>query len=302
MNNSHGETSARQATTTAAEEPVSVLCVDDNPHVGESLRLKFERSGGFTWSGWLSSADALVSTVKLVCPKIVILETDVPGRSPFEALVELGAQCPGTRAVMFSNQVRFELIDRSMEAGAWGYVSKSDGEDALVQAVREVMANELALSPEVRAAYERTPHRTHEALLKSATLPPSDGVMIKVLCVDDNRDLVEMLRAIINCESDMTALEGVYEGAGLIEAAARLRPHVAVVDLTMPGEITPIEAIRRAIRATPDLRIVAYSGYDDQRTVNEAMEAGAWGFVSKHAEPTALVDAVRKIAGGKVAF
>lgn len=134
---------------------ISVLCVDDNLHVADALRLKLERAGGFEWMGWLPSADALLSTVRKVNPRVLILDIDMPGRNPFEALAELVEQYPDIRTVMFSGHVHFELINQALEAGAWGYVSKNDGEDALIQALRGVAGDELALSHEVRAAYER---------------------------------------------------------------------------------------------------------------------------------------------------
>lgn len=141
----------------APSPPVSVLCVDDNLLVADALRLKLDRAGGFEWRGWLPSADALLSTVKQVAPRLIILDIDMPGRSPFEALAELVKHFPDTRPVIFSGHVRYELIDRAMNAGAWGYVSKNDGEDALVKALRDVAADELGISHEVRAAYERPP-------------------------------------------------------------------------------------------------------------------------------------------------
>jgi len=137
------------------EGPVTVLCVDDNLHVADALRIKLEHAGGFEWKGWLPSADALVSAVRKTSPRVLILDIDMPGRSPFEALAELVELCPETRTVVFSGHVRFELINRALESGAWGYVSKNDGEDALVQALRDVASDELALSHEVRSAYER---------------------------------------------------------------------------------------------------------------------------------------------------
>jgi DNA-binding NarL/FixJ family response regulator len=47
--------------------------------------------------------------------------------------------------------VRRDLIDRALECGAWGYVSKGDGEAALFEAMRKAMGGELGLSPEAQA-------------------------------------------------------------------------------------------------------------------------------------------------------
>ncbi len=55
------------------------------------------------------------------------------------------------RAAVFSGQLPRKLVDRAMSTGAWGYVSKSDGEVSLVAAIRAVMAGEIAWSPEVES-------------------------------------------------------------------------------------------------------------------------------------------------------
>jgi two-component system, NarL family, response regulator DesR len=134
----------------APNSEISVLCVDDNEQVAIALRMKFGSIGGFEWRGWLSAADSLVPTVLRDKPGIVLLDIDMPGRDPFDALAELTNRCPRTRVVIFSGHVRRDLVDRALDAGAWGYVSKNDGEESLVHAVRQVAAGELTLSPEAR--------------------------------------------------------------------------------------------------------------------------------------------------------
>lgn len=135
--------------------PLSVLCVDDNVHVADALKLKLGQIGGFEWKGWLSCADALLAEVSRLKPSILILDLDMPHRNPFEALTELSAQRPDVRAVVFSGHVSFELINKALEAGAWGYVSKNDGDEALIKALHAVASDELAFSAEVQLVYDR---------------------------------------------------------------------------------------------------------------------------------------------------
>ena len=136
---------------TGAETPtIGILSVDDNPHVGDALRKRLSRIDGFQWDGWLPSADALVDYVSTRCPHIVLLDIDMPGKDPFEALAELVARCPDSRVLVFSGHVRRDLIQRATDAGAWGYVSKNDAEDSLIDAIRGVAEGEFVISDEVR--------------------------------------------------------------------------------------------------------------------------------------------------------
>lgn len=138
-----------------AEKKIGVLCVDDNPHVAEALKLKLGRAGSFRWMGWLADADRMVETARSICPKIVILDVDMPGQDPFEATAELNQVCPDTRVVFFSGHVRADFIDRALDAGAWGYASKNDGEEELLAVLRAVAGGEMAFSPEARSTYDQ---------------------------------------------------------------------------------------------------------------------------------------------------
>lgn len=138
----------------AQQVECTVLCVDDNPHVADALRMLFSRGQWCRWLGWLPDATDLAERVKAVCPMIVLLDLDMPGPDPFEAIAEITAHCPETRTIIFSGHVRKDLIDRAIEAGVWGYVSKNDGEGVLVEAIRKILGGEFALGPEVRAALD----------------------------------------------------------------------------------------------------------------------------------------------------
>lgn len=134
-------------------ERVTVLCVDDNPQVAEAMRLKIDAEPGFAWTGWLPNANELVTKTAAGRPTIVLLDIDMPGRGAFEALAEVSRACPASRVVIFSGYVQRDLIERAVQSGAWGYVSKNDGDDELFAVMHKVAAGELAFSPEVGAVY-----------------------------------------------------------------------------------------------------------------------------------------------------
>lgn len=133
--------------------PIRVLCVDDNFLVAEGIKIKLMLAGGFDWLGQLSDADNLVEEVRRLRPDIVLLDIDMPGRDAFEALEELNSLNLNTRVIMVSGHVRTDLIDRAVEAGAWGYVSKGEGAETIILAINEVMGDRFVMGPEVSAEY-----------------------------------------------------------------------------------------------------------------------------------------------------
>lgn len=131
---------------------VRVLAVDDNASVLAALEARLSRELGLCWAGSLSSADALLDAAGKLAPDVVLLDLDMPGRDPLEALAELTRSQPRVRVVVLTGHVRRDLIDRAVAAGAWGYLSKSEAFSGIAAAVRRVMEGEMVLSPEVQAA------------------------------------------------------------------------------------------------------------------------------------------------------
>jgi len=134
-------------------QTVRVLCVDDNPRVAEALRTRCSAWSGLEWGGWAANADDLVDRVKRESATIVFLDLDMPGRDALEALAELTVECDDARVIVFTAHVRRDLIDAAIDAGAWGYVSKGDGDLALFEAIEQVSRGEFALSRQVEMVW-----------------------------------------------------------------------------------------------------------------------------------------------------
>ena len=131
------------------------MCADDNAHVADALRVKLSREKGVEWTGWARDADEVLELAQQSSVDAVILDLDMPGRDPFDATRELLSLYPDIRVVVFSGHVRRDLIDSAVMAGAWGYVAKSDGVGALMDALRRVAEGDFVFSPDVRAVFEQ---------------------------------------------------------------------------------------------------------------------------------------------------
>lgn len=146
---------ARTAGHRVTNQPIKVLCADDNEAIGEAVRLKLACSGGFEWLGQLPTAERLTEEASSLLPDVVLLDIDMPGPDPFEAVQELSRSCPDVRVVMFTGHARRELIDRAFEAGAWGYLSKTEATDTIVETIRRVASGEFVLGPDAEAVLGR---------------------------------------------------------------------------------------------------------------------------------------------------
>ncbi len=119
---------------------------------------------------------------------------------------------------------------------------------------------------------------------------------VRVLLADDHRMVVEGLKRLLESEF---ALAGVVEnGRALLAAARELLPDVIVSDITMP-ELNGIEALEELKKINPDVRLVFLTMHDNIAYARRALDAGAMGYVLKHAAPEELIMAVRAAYAGQ---
>lgn len=123
--------------------------------------------------------------------------------------------------------------------------------------------------------------------------------MIRVMIIDDEPRLLRAWTAIIREQPGMELVDARSRADGLLAAVEAARPDVVVIDLTMPGE-DPLVAIRDMAAAHPSARALAYTGQTDPLLIQEAFNAGVWGYVDKLASPPAMLDAIARVARGEV--
>jgi two-component system response regulator NreC len=121
---------------------------------------------------------------------------------------------------------------------------------------------------------------------------------IRVLIVDDHAIVRAGLRLLISGQDDMLVVGEAGSTQEGIEAAERLSPDVALIDLSLPGE-GGIEAIRQLRRTRPRVRTVALTMHDDPAYLRSVLSAGGSGYVVKRAADTELLAAIRAVRDGR---
>jgi DNA-binding NarL/FixJ family response regulator len=122
--------------------------------------------------------------------------------------------------------------------------------------------------------------------------------MIRVLVVDDEALVRSGLRMILETADDIVVVGEARDGEEAVGAVARLRPHVVLMDVRMPGTDGLTAAAR--VLATPDPpKLVMLTTFDLDEYVHEALRLGAVGFLLKDTPPRDLTAAVRTVAAGQ---
>ncbi len=125
-----------------------------------------------------------------------------------------------------------------------------------------------------------------------------DLIRIRVLCVDDHPVVRQGIAMLLSVEPDMDLVAQASNGREAIEQFRVHRPDVTLMDLQMPG-VGGLDAIA-AIRAEfPDAGIIVLTTYADDAQTQRALQAGAQGYLLKHALHKELLDAVRAVHAGR---
>jgi len=113
-----------------------------------------------------------------------------------------------------------------------------------------------------------------------------------VLLADRHHGLTEGVRGLL--ETVFGTVVMVADEASLLEGAVRLRPEVAVVDVSLARD-SGLGWLRAVRRRCPDLKIIVLSVHDEESVRSAAMAAGADAFVLKRAIVTDLLPAVETV-------
>jgi DNA-binding NarL/FixJ family response regulator len=122
--------------------------------------------------------------------------------------------------------------------------------------------------------------------------------VIRVLVVDDEALVRSGLRMILEASDDIVVVGEARDGAEAATAVLRLKPHVVLMDVRMPGT-DGLTAAARILAAPDPPKLVMLTTFDLDEYVHEALRLGAVGFLLKDTPPRDLATAVRTVAAGQ---
>jgi DNA-binding NarL/FixJ family response regulator len=120
---------------------------------------------------------------------------------------------------------------------------------------------------------------------------------IRVVIADDHAIVRGGLEQLLSTADDLLLVGTAADGEEVVEIVARERPDVVLMDLSMPN-VDGVGATRRIVAANPEARVIVLTSFGDDRHIADALDAGAVGYMLKHAGPDELLDAIRAAAAG----
>jgi DNA-binding NarL/FixJ family response regulator len=127
------------------------------------------------------------------------------------------------------------------------------------------------------------------------------GAPIRVLAADDQRVVREGLVMLLGLLPDVEVVGTAADGEEALALAGQLQPDVVLMDLRMP-RVDGVEATRRLRASHPGIKVVVLTTYADDRSVIDALRAGALGYLTKDAGAEEIRQALRRVADGQASL
>lgn len=121
---------------------------------------------------------------------------------------------------------------------------------------------------------------------------------IRVMIVDDHAMVRKGLAAMLRARSDLALVAEAQHGREALEVCQSIRPDVILMDLVMPQMDGPT-AIRAIRRTWPGIRVIALTSFQDDRLVQQALQAGAISYLLKNVSIDDLAQAIRAACKGQ---
>jgi DNA-binding NarL/FixJ family response regulator len=120
---------------------------------------------------------------------------------------------------------------------------------------------------------------------------------IRIVLADDHNVVRQAIKCLLEAEQDFEVVGEVDDGLAVTPLVERLRPHILILDVAIPG-LFGLEVTRQVRQRSPQTAVIVLSRYVNEWYVTEALRNGAGGYVAQHADASELIRAVRTVLQG----
>lgn len=120
---------------------------------------------------------------------------------------------------------------------------------------------------------------------------------IKVVIIEDQKELREMLGVLINGSAGFQCVAQFEDAEEAILQMTELNTDVALVDIHLPGQ-SGISLVRILKDKIPNVKFMICSSLEDDENIFNALKAGADGYISKSSSPVKILEAIQDVFNG----
>ena len=126
--------------------PIRVLVVDDHPVVRKGISAALSRTDGFEVVGEAADGDEAIQAARDLCPEVILLDIDLPGRNGISVAEILQSELPDIKVVILSMFTSEGYVMQALRSGVQGCVPKASSMEEVARAVRSVSEGDVYFS------------------------------------------------------------------------------------------------------------------------------------------------------------
>jgi two-component system response regulator NreC len=200
-----------------------VLVVDDHEIMRQGLRHILAAADDLVCVGEASDGHAALSQIEAYQPDLIIMDVKLPGGSGIETTRQLTRRHSHARVIIYTYHDDETYLEQAIQAGAKGYLLKSDPNQLLLTALRTVQAGEIFISPTLADKWAKLQHRPNPADPIEALSSRERQVLQLVASGHSNPLIAERLQISVRTvevhRRNIMDKLGVKNAAGLIKFA-----------------------------------------------------------------------------------
>ncbi|MFN3195384.1 MAG: response regulator [Chlorobiota bacterium] len=132
-------------------------------------------------------------------------------------------------------------------------------------------------------------------------IEPSESNPLRVILADDHEIVRAGIRRLLSVNRAIKIIDEASNGQDLVDIVEYHKPDVVISDILMP-KLNGIEALKKIREKGLDCQVIMLTAYEDSFHLDNALTAGADGYLSKDIKSKELVDAVFKVIHGERVF
>jgi DNA-binding NarL/FixJ family response regulator len=136
---------------------------------------------------------------------------------------------------------------------------------------------------------------------QNALMKPIHSRLPDIVLVDDHLIFRQGIKSIVNFESIGIVIGEASNGNEFMNLILKHKPDLVLMDIDMPG-MDGFEATKKALEVYPDLKIIAFSVFEEEDCLLRMIEYGAWGFILKTSGLSELETAIQTVMEGERYF
>lgn len=125
--------------------------------------------------------------------------------------------------------------------------------------------------------------------------------MITIIIAEDHQSLIDGIKLSLEFEDDIAVVGEANDGEELIQLVRKKRPKIVITDIRMP-KCDGICATKIIKNEFPEIKVIAFSMFDQTEAIQQMKEAGASGYIMKNSPLRKLIEAIRAVISNETFF